>query len=59
MPTYHEVISTDLSALTKAAERRDGMAEESASLVKDLTGVISERAQQALNGEDPTGRLDE
>ncbi|MCC3650864.1 hypothetical protein LIX60_05105 [Streptomyces sp. S07_1.15] len=30
-----------------------------ASLVKDLTGVISERAQQALNGEDPAGRLDE
>ncbi|KOV62412.1 hypothetical protein [Streptomyces sp. MMG1121] len=28
MPTYHEILTTDLSALTTAAERWDGMAKE-------------------------------
>ncbi|MEU6087394.1 hypothetical protein ABZ865_11400 [Streptomyces sp. NPDC047085] len=28
MPTYHEIMTTDLSALTTAADRWDGMAEE-------------------------------
>jgi hypothetical protein len=28
MPTYHEILTTDLSTLTKAAERWDGMAKE-------------------------------
>ncbi|MFG2719647.1 hypothetical protein ACGFW5_15310 [Streptomyces sp. NPDC048416] len=28
MPTYHEILSTDFSTLTTAAERWDGMAEE-------------------------------
>jgi hypothetical protein len=28
MPTYHEVMTTDLSVLTTAADRWDGMAKE-------------------------------
>ncbi|MDN3258376.1 hypothetical protein QWJ26_00825 [Streptomyces sp. CSDS2] len=28
MPTYHEILTTDLSTLTTAAERWDGMAKE-------------------------------
>lgn len=61
MPTYHEIMTTDLSALTTAADRWDGMAKEfhkqetayaqdvhGITLGPSWTGLSSDAAQKRL-----------
>lgn len=58
MPTYHEILTTDLSTLTTAAERWDGMAKEmgkqETAYRKDVHGITlrptwAGESQQAAN----------
>ncbi|MFI1766736.1 hypothetical protein ACH41H_32430 [Streptomyces sp. NPDC020800] len=62
MPTYHEIISTDLSALTTAAERWEGMAGEFAKQEKayhrDVYGITLGPAWKGMSREAAHGRFD-
>ncbi len=55
MPTYHEIMSTDLSALTTAADRWDGMAAEfekqGKAYGREVHGIAMGRTWTGLSAE--------
>ena len=62
MPTYHEIMSADLSALTTAAERWEGMAGEFAqqerAYRRDVYGITVGPAWTGMSAEAAHGRFD-
>src|SRR4051812_35803474 len=61
MPTYHEIMSTDLSALATAADRWDGMAAEFEKQEKayrrDVHGISLGKAWNGLSAEAANARF--
>lgn len=61
MPTYHEIMSTDLAALTGAAERWDGMAAEFAkqetAYRRDVHGITAGPSWSGMSAEAAHGRF--
>ncbi|MGW3355902.1 hypothetical protein ACWDFL_10855 [Streptomyces bungoensis] len=61
MPTYYEIMSTDLTALTSAAERWDGMAAEFAKQEKayrrDVHGITIAPSWRGMSAEAAHGRF--
>ncbi|MFI6689721.1 hypothetical protein [Streptomyces sp. NPDC050485] len=62
MPTYHEILSTDLSKLTTAADRWDGMAGEFEKREKayrrDVHGISLGDSWSGLSADAPNKRFD-
>lgn len=62
MPTYHEVMTTDLSTLTTAAEKWESMAGEFKKLEdqykKDVHGISMGRSWTGLSAQAANGRFD-
>ncbi|MER5294436.1 hypothetical protein ABT382_20530 [Streptomyces pharetrae] len=62
MPTYHEIMTTDLSALTAAAKSWDGMAGEFAKQEKayerDVHGISMGTTWTGLSAEAADARFD-
>ncbi|MFF6998058.1 hypothetical protein ACFY93_24275 [Streptomyces sp. NPDC008313] len=62
MPTYHEIMTTDLSALTAAADRWDGMAAEfgkrEAHYGRAVHGVSMGQSWQGLSADAANARFD-
>lgn len=62
MPTYHEIMSADLSALTSAAERWEGMAGEFAqqerAYRREVYGITTGPAWTGMSAEAAHGRFD-
>lgn len=62
MPTYHEIMTTDLSSLTTAAERWDGMAGEfakrEAQYRRDVHGISLGPSWQGLSADAAHARFD-
>ncbi|MFJ9814016.1 hypothetical protein ACIRU3_01850 [Streptomyces sp. NPDC101151] len=61
MPTYHEILTTDLSALTTAAERWDGMAtkfhEQEIAYQRDVHGISLGPTMQGLHADAANARF--
>ncbi len=61
MPTYHEIMSTDLGALTSAAERWEGMAAEFGKQEKayrrDVHGISTGATWSGMSAEAAHGRF--
>jgi len=62
MPTYHEIMTTDLAALTTAAERWDGMAGEfekqEAAYRRDVHGISMSTSWTGLSADAANARFD-
>lgn len=62
MPTYHEIMTTDLAALTTAAERWDGMAGEfekqEAAYRRDVHGISMGTSWTGLSADAANARFD-
>ncbi|MET7599636.1 DUF6571 family protein [Streptomyces sp. NPDC005481] len=62
MPTYHEIMTTDLSSLVTAAERWDGMAGEfekrEAQYRRDVYGVSVGRSWEGMSADAAHARFD-
>jgi hypothetical protein len=62
MPTYHEITTTDLSTLTTAAERWDGMAKEfrkqEVAYKRDVHGISMGQTWTGLSAEAANRRFD-
>ncbi|WP_327401926.1 hypothetical protein OG194_18420 [Streptomyces sp. NBC_01288] len=62
MPTYHEIMTTDLAALTTAAERWDGMAGEfekqEAAYRRDVHGISVGTSWTGLSADAANARFD-
>ena len=62
MPTYHEVMTTDLATLTTAAERWDGMAGEFQKQEKvyrrDVHGITMGQSWEGLSADAASSRFD-
>ncbi|MFJ4476136.1 hypothetical protein [Streptomyces xanthochromogenes] len=62
MPTYHEILTTDLSALTTAAEHWDGMAgefhQQETAYQRDVHGITLSPGWSGLSAEAANGRFD-
>ena len=62
MPTYHEIMTTDLSALTTASERWDGMAKElhkeESAYRRDVYGITLSPGWSGLSADAASGRFD-
>ncbi|MEU1402608.1 hypothetical protein ABZ471_09620 [Streptomyces sp. NPDC005728] len=62
MPTYHEILTTDLSTLTTAAERWDGMAtkfhEQEIAYQRDVHGISLGPSMQGLHADAANARFD-
>ncbi|MET8814604.1 hypothetical protein ABZW47_21640 [Streptomyces sp. NPDC004549] len=61
MPTYHEIMTTDLSALTTAAEQWDGMAKEfhkqETAYRRDVYGITLSPGWSGLSANAASGRF--
>ncbi|MCL3997088.1 WXG100 family type VII secretion target [Streptomyces lavenduligriseus] len=61
MPTYHEIMTTDLSALTTAAEQWDGMAKEfhqqETAYQRDVCGITLGPGWSGLSADAANGRF--
>lgn len=62
MPTYHEIMTTDLSTLTTAAERWDGMAEkfhkQETAYQRDVHGISMGQTWTGLSADAANRRFD-
>ncbi|MGW7266949.1 hypothetical protein [Streptomyces sp. NPDC054842] len=62
MPTYHEIMTTDLSSLVTAAERWDGMAGEfekrEAQYRRDVHGISAGRSWEGMSADAANARFD-
>lgn len=62
MPTYHEIITTDLSTLTTTADRWDGMAKEihkqETAYKRDVHGISMGDTWTGLSADAASGRFD-
>ena len=62
MPTYHEVMTTDLATLTTAAERWDGMAKEfqkqETAYRRDVHGITMGQSWAGLSADAANSRFD-
>src|SRR5690242_6451422 len=62
MPTYHEIMTTDLSTLTTAAERWDGMAKEfhkqETAYERDVHGISMGQTWTGLSADAASRRFD-
>jgi hypothetical protein len=62
MPTYHEIMTTDLSTLTTAAERWDGMAKEfhkqETAYKRDVHGISMGQTWTGLSADAANRRFD-